>query len=85
VRILNPQKNLFDKKHQNIWSNKIYTISGFDGIGYLLDNGKRKYMRRELLPVDKNTDNIENKITFKELSKGNKTNNKINKLNKLLK
>ena len=94
------KKNIFDKKYNTIWSNDIYTITGFEGIGYLLDNGKRKYFRSELLPIDKNTINDnENSLTLKDLKKkkedknqskiteffkSNKINNKIKKVNKML-
>ena len=44
------KKNIFDRKYLNKWSDEIYIIEKYDGLGYVLNGGKRKYQREELLP-----------------------------------
>ena len=41
----------FNRKHLSKFSNRVYTISSIDGIGYRLENGRRKYQYSELLVV----------------------------------
>ena len=41
-------------------------------------------MRSELLPINNETDNLENKITFKDLSMENKINNRLERVKRML-